>query len=139
MRTTDIKADNIMFSIDDGEVFEDFEQEEIKNPSPRKEADGRIIYESRRLRMPKKMGSPVLCDLGSAVIGGIEHTEDVQPDIYRAPEVILEVPWSYEIDIWNAACVVSAGSTTRNPNGDLLMHVDMGPLSRCTSILWARP
>lgn len=53
-----------------------------------------------------KMAAPVLCDFGSAVAGDMEHTEDVQPDVYRAPEVILEAPWSYEIDVWNAGCMV---------------------------------
>lgn len=57
--------------------------------------------------MPKKLGAPVLSDFGSAVYGDQEHMEDVQPNIYRAPEVILEVPWSYKIDIWNVGCMVS--------------------------------
>lgn len=96
-----------MFSIDDETVFSDFERQELEDPCPRKEVDGRTIYLSRELRMPKQMGPPVLCDFGSAVLGDKEHTEDVQPDIYRAPEVILEVPWGYEIDIWNAGCMVS--------------------------------
>ncbi|KAB5578690.1 serine threonine protein kinase, CMGC group [Coniochaeta sp. 2T2.1] len=68
--------------------------------------DDRTIYPSRELEKPKKVGAPVLCDFGSAVVGDVEHTEDVQPDIYRAPEVILEAPWSYQIDIWNAGCMV---------------------------------
>ncbi|KAL1967093.1 hypothetical protein VTN77DRAFT_3617 [Rasamsonia byssochlamydoides] len=28
------------------------------------------------------------------------------PDIYRAPEVILGMKWSYNVDIWNVAMVV---------------------------------
>ncbi|KAK4447335.1 serine threonine protein kinase [Podospora aff. communis PSN243] len=104
---TDIKADNIMFGIEDDSVFSAFEEQELHEPSARKIVDGdRVIYESRELQMPKKWGPPVLCDFGSAVSGDVEHTEDVQPDIYRAPEVILEAPWSYEIDIWNAGCMV---------------------------------
>ncbi|KAM0744331.1 hypothetical protein ACQRIT_001645 [Beauveria bassiana] len=34
---TDIKADNIMFSIKDSSVFTEFEEEEMNNPCPRKE------------------------------------------------------------------------------------------------------
>ncbi|RKK83764.1 hypothetical protein BFJ69_g2501 [Fusarium oxysporum] len=48
----------------------------------------------------------VLCDFGSAVPGDVEHCEDIQPDIYRAPEVILQAPWSYKVDIWNAGCMI---------------------------------
>ncbi|KAH7025100.1 serine threonine protein kinase, CMGC group [Microdochium trichocladiopsis] len=103
---TDIKADNIMFGIADDSVFETFEQEELLNPSPRKEVDGRIIYTCRQLSMPKRHSDIVLCDFGSAVVGDQEHTEDVQPNVYRAPEVILGAPWSYPIDIWNAGCMV---------------------------------
>lgn len=97
-----------MFGIGDNIVFTEFEEAEMQKPSPRKEdADGRIVYVSRELEMPKEWGAPVLCDFGSAVIGSETHLEDVQPNIYRAPEVILEVPWSYSIDIWNLGCVVS--------------------------------
>lgn len=97
-----------MFGIGDLSVFTAFEEAEIHEPSPRKEeVDGRIIYVSRELVMPKEWGAPVLCDFGSAVLGNEPHTEDVQPNVYRAPEVILEIPWSYSIDIWNVGCVVS--------------------------------
>ncbi|KAL3963516.1 hypothetical protein ACCO45_000520 [Purpureocillium lilacinum] len=102
----DIKADNIMFGIQDDSVFTAFEEEEQLDPSPRKLVGDRAIYLSRQLRMPKDWGAPVLCDFGSAVSGDTEHLEDIQPDIYRAPEVILEAPWSYQVDIWNAGCVI---------------------------------
>ncbi|KAF5604824.1 CMGC SRPK kinase [Fusarium pseudocircinatum] len=94
---TDIKGDNIMFGIYDDSVFTAFEEEELSDPTPRKEVDGRTIYIFRELRKPKDYGAPVLCDFGSAVTGDVEHCEDIQPDIYRAPEVILEAPWSYKI------------------------------------------
>lgn len=95
-----------MFGISDDSVFTDFENNELQNPCPRKELDGRTIYTSRALRMPKDLGAPILCDFGSAVMGDEEHSEDIQPDIYRAPEVILQAPWSYGVDIWNVGCVV---------------------------------
>ncbi|KAJ9195522.1 hypothetical protein DTO021D3_5092 [Paecilomyces variotii] len=103
---TDIKADNIMFGISDDSVFSDFEENELRDPCPRKELDGRTIYVSRKLGMPKKLGAPVLCDFGSAVLGDEKHSEDIQPNIYRAPEVILEVPWTYSVDIWNVGCMI---------------------------------
>lgn len=95
-----------MLGIEDDSVFNDFEKDELENPSPRKEIDGRTIYASRELRTPKEWGAPVLCDFGSAVLGDIEHSEDIQPNIYRAPEVILEAPWTYSVDMWNAGCMV---------------------------------
>jgi serine/threonine-protein kinase SRPK3 len=105
---TDIKPDNIMFSVpDDDLIFQELEQEELRNPSPGKELDGRTIYISSQLGRPTEFGPPVPCDFGSAVLGNIGHTEDIQPNIYRAPEVILEAPWGYSVDIWNVGCMVS--------------------------------
>ncbi|KAL2261956.1 hypothetical protein VTK26DRAFT_2913 [Humicola hyalothermophila] len=49
--------------------------------------------------------SRVLCDFGSVVSGEPANTKDVQPNLYRAPEVLLGVPWSYKIDIWNVGCM----------------------------------
>lgn len=104
---TDISANNLMFEVGDDSVFTDFEQAELTSPSPRKQdADGRTIYVSRELGMPEELGAPVLCDFGSAVLGTETHVEDVQPNVYRAPEVIFEKPWSYSIDIWNVGCMV---------------------------------
>lgn len=96
-----------MLGIADDSVFTHFEESELQTPSSRKELDdGRIIYESRQLRMPKHFAPPVLCDFGSAMSGDVdEHLEDIQPNFYRAPQVILEIPWSYSVDIWNTGCV----------------------------------
>lgn len=106
MACLDLKADNIMFGSEDDTIFEEFEKEEMQNPTPRKEINGRVISVSRQLRFPKALAPPLLCDFGSAVLGDTEHVEDVQPDVYRSPEVILKVPWSYQIDIWNVGCMV---------------------------------
>jgi serine/threonine protein kinase len=127
-----------MFSVEDDSIFSDFEEQELVDPSPRKLVDGRIIYLSRKLRMPKTWGAPFLCDFGSAVTGDIEHTEDVQPDIYRATEVILEAPWSYEVDIWNTGCMVSTRDGYVAVGFEELIRVypglDMGSLRRWSPI-----
>lgn len=102
----DIKADNIMFAITDDAVFQAFEEGELRDPCPRKVVGGRTIYTSQALNIPSDWGAPVLCDLGSAVYGDVEHSEDIQPNIYRAPEMILEAPWTYSVDTWNVGCMV---------------------------------
>lgn len=105
---TDIKADNLVYSLNATDpVLTQFEEEEIKNPSPRKETnDGNFIYLSRHIAMPESLGYPVLCDFGSAVPGDRRNTSDVQPDAYRSPEMIPQIPWPYPIDIWNVGCMV---------------------------------
>lgn len=65
------------------------------------------MYATREFENPDgDVGQPLLCDFGSAVSGDVEHDEDVQPDVYRAPEVCIKAPWSYAIDIWNVGCLV---------------------------------
>ncbi|KAL7651943.1 hypothetical protein ACMYSQ_009270 [Aspergillus niger] len=104
---TDIKADNIMFGIKDDSVFTDIEENELQRPVPRKEVDERTIYMSRELKVPRGIGAPVLCDFGSAMVVNDEYQRVfIQPQIYRAPEVILGVPWTYSADIWNVGCMI---------------------------------
>ncbi|KAJ5638827.1 protein kinase [Penicillium herquei] len=76
---TDIQENNIMLGVEDESILVDFEEAEISNSSPRKVVDGRARF---------------ISTLG-------KRWEDVQPLIYRAPEVILRIPWDEKIDIWN--------------------------------------
>lgn len=105
---TDIKEANILLPADSS-IMTQFEKEELEQPSPMKEVDGGIIYLSREMGIPRAFGAPVLCDFGSAVSldDGSEHREDIQPNFYRSPEVILDIPWTYKVDIWNVGCMVS--------------------------------
>ena len=77
-------------------------------PSPRKEMQGYTVYTFRAFDSPssKNIGEPLLSDFGSAVSGDVEHDEDVQSNLYRAPEVCLKAAWTYSIDIWNVGCLV---------------------------------
>lgn len=97
---SDIKPNHIMFGIAD-DSFSATGRAGAHSSCPRKELDRRIIYVSRELRMPRVWSAPVLCDFGSGVSSGIEHSEDIQPNIYRTPEVIVEVPWTYSVDVWD--------------------------------------
>lgn len=94
----------MLMGIHDASVFAKFEQYEAKNPVPRKELDDRTIFLSRP--MPLTKGLPALSDLSEARFGDSKHTDDVMPDVYRAPEVVLNMPWSYPVDIWSFAMVV---------------------------------
>jgi len=104
---TDIQAKNILMGIDDENVLTEFEETEVRQPSPCKVDRGRIIYISRQLRTRGSVGRPVLCDFGEARIGDGKFAEDIQPFLYRAPEVILRKPWDKKVDIWNLGVLVS--------------------------------
>jgi serine/threonine protein kinase len=111
----DIKATNLMLTISDESMLADFEKAEQDEPSPRKIIDAnRTIYTSRELRKPNEglWGEPVLCDFGQARIGKV-HRGDIQPEIYKAPEVLFEMEWNHKVDIWNVGVMVSTALTSR--------------------------
>ena len=91
--------------------FDDLLDAEERDPSPQKETGDHIIYSSRYTCMSKRgtFGRLILSDFGSARILDRDKPVgkgDIQPDGYRAPEVIFGANWSYSVDIWNVACLV---------------------------------
>jgi hypothetical protein len=95
----------MLLGIHDDSVLAKFEQYEMKNLCPRKELDDRTICLSRP--MPLTKGEPSITDLSDARFGDAKHTHRIMPNVYRAPEVILGLPWSYPVDIWGFGMVVS--------------------------------
>jgi serine/threonine-protein kinase SRPK3 len=61
--------------------------------------DGYLVYASVAMSYKDKLQPPILCDLGSAVIGSEGHTGLIQPLAYRAPEVILKLGWTSSVDV----------------------------------------
>lgn len=105
-----MQASNVHLRIEDDSILKKFEAAELSTPSPRKIDGDRVVYESRGLRWPKKSGRPVLCDFGEARFGKTTYTDDVQPYVYRAPEIILDIPWTYSVDPWNVGVMVSVSN-----------------------------
>ncbi|RMZ19777.1 hypothetical protein D0859_16231, partial [Hortaea werneckii] len=98
-----------MLTIDDESLLPAFEQEEASNSSPRKVIDDtRTVYGSRKLGLPKDAlwGQPVLCEFGEARTGPGPHKGLIQPELYRAPEVLFEMGWDSSADIWNVAVMI---------------------------------
>ena len=112
MITSDIQAKNILLRMD-GFWFADdvcgaFEKQELENPSPRKFVDGRVIHTSRPLvPLIYEYGTPVLSDFGEACFGDYNPMVLIQPSVYRAPEVLLGIPFTPMVDIWNVGVMVS--------------------------------
>ncbi|CAG8213933.1 unnamed protein product [Penicillium olsonii] len=119
---TDLKTDNLMLSLEDSAILSDFATEERNQPSPRKVIDeSRTIYQSRQFRRPTNYGLPILCDFGEARIGKKhESSPFVQPNIYRAPEIIFEMTWGSAVDIWNLGCLVWDLFEGKHLFGDIL-------------------
>ncbi|PTU19731.1 hypothetical protein P175DRAFT_0503248 [Aspergillus ochraceoroseus IBT 24754] len=105
---TDIQAKNIIIASRDDSIFCEWENAEETDPSPRKIDGPRIVYKSRPFHRKKGwrgFGMPLLSDFGEARVGDV-HNGLIQPDIYRAPEVILGMSWTSKVDIWNVGVLV---------------------------------
>lgn len=103
---TDLQSRNMLLGIDNPNVFSVFEEAELKHPAPRKVLSDRVIYKSRRI--PRTRCLPIITDFGEARFGDEDHRgQDIMPDVYRAPEVILKMNWNNKVDIWSIAMVVS--------------------------------
>jgi len=79
----------------------------IGNPQARAKAP-KIVYISTAIEMPDDLGPPVITDFGGAKIGSGPFVGEVMPDLYRAPEIILGIPWDEKIDIWALGLMVAS-------------------------------
>ena len=48
-----------------------------------------------------------LIDFGSATFDDEYHSKVVSTRHYRAPEIILSLPWSFPCDIWSVGCILA--------------------------------
>ncbi|KAL2810492.1 kinase-like protein [Aspergillus granulosus] len=96
---TDVQPNNLLLGMEDESILTKLEEDEISNPSPRKQLPDRTIYATRG--MPVSTGQPALSDLGEARIAESgNQVGPVMPSVYRAPEVMLGMEWDNKIDIW---------------------------------------
>ncbi|QRD86671.1 protein kinase [Aspergillus flavus] len=85
---TDISSANIVMDIEDDTILKDVEQQETEYPSTP------ITTELS--------GHPWLTDFGQMrVVEGRINQDWWMSDLYRAPEVLLQLPWGYPVDIWS--------------------------------------
>ncbi|KAE8353667.1 U4/U6 small nuclear ribonucleo protein PRP4 [Aspergillus coremiiformis] len=85
-------------------IHTDLQLKNLLLPAPEPKAlSSRTIYLSSF--PPTGRGLPLLCDFGEARFGDDEHHEDIMPNPYRAPEVIIRSSWDYKVDIWNVAMI----------------------------------
>ncbi|KAE8354503.1 kinase-like domain-containing protein [Aspergillus coremiiformis] len=110
---TDLKLDNILMTFENENILPTFVQENLSIQYKTNPSTGQVVYRCQNdfgaldWRELKNM-FPKITDFGSAVRldSGEEHTKKIglhpiQPDQYRAPEVILGHGWDFSADIWN--------------------------------------
>ncbi|GKZ56544.1 hypothetical protein AnigIFM49718_001795 [Aspergillus niger] len=99
-----LQLKNLLLPIPDTKTLENLEEREVNDPSPRKILKDRTIYLST-VYNPGGSGLPLISDFGEARFGDVENRDDIMPNMYRAPEVVLKENWNYKVDIWNVAMV----------------------------------
>ncbi|PGH04662.1 CMGC/SRPK protein kinase [Blastomyces parvus] len=138
---TDLQSRNMLLEIDDAEVFSVFEEAELTQPAPRKVIGDRLIYKSRRI--PRTRRLPIITDFGEARFADENHRgQDIMPDVYRAPEVILKMDWDNKVDIWSIAMVfwdLVAGRTLFQARNDEQLLDDTLHLAEMVAILGPPP
>lgn len=103
LNAIDLHSDNLLVAITDTSVLSKVEENEIKTPSARKEVGASTIHVSQYVL--GGAGSLTICDLGQARIGSEQHGR-AMPLPYRAPEVILNMPWGSAVDVWSLGLLV---------------------------------
>ncbi|KAL1851132.1 hypothetical protein Plec18167_001902 [Paecilomyces lecythidis] len=106
---TDLKLENILVSCENPATIKQFAEKQMKRGMQRKiDSTGRAVYLSTGDFGALNIASlrllvPMITDFGHAqrlpaLASGFSA---IQPDQYRAPEVILGCGWTYSADIWN--------------------------------------
>ncbi|KAL4789133.1 protein kinase [Aspergillus venezuelensis] len=112
---TDLKLDNILMSFENDHLLSDFVEK--RQAMEYKTAAGRTIYRCHNDFGPIKAEEvrnfvPKISDFGLATQLDNPSPQDgvtkkqigvypIQPDHYRAPEVLLGCGWDFKADIWN--------------------------------------
>ena len=117
---SDLKLDNILVTLEDPSVIEEFVQRQIQHPMGRKNVGDRIVYKCHNdfgnidgMEVIKKM-YPKITDFGLAQRGDTPgpRIHPIQPNHCKAPEVLLGTGWSYSADIWNFGVMVIASQAS---------------------------
>ncbi|EGC49442.1 protein kinase [Histoplasma capsulatum var. duboisii H88] len=102
---TDILPQNVLMQIEDDTSLKDVEDQESQDPSvpiTRNNGDVTTIVYRSRPTMLELSGHPILTDFGQMrLVEGCVNQDWWMPDLYRAPEVLLQLPWGFPVDIWS--------------------------------------
>ena len=119
----DISPQNVLVEAEDESFFKDIEAQELQNPSTPIMNDGVPVYKSRTTTLFELSGIPILTDFGQMRLAEPRNNDWWMSDLYRAPEVLLKLPWSFAVDIWSVGVMVSKKSGGREPLlTDIIRH-----------------
>lgn len=99
----------MLLKLEDNISLKDIEEQESMNPSLPiiTTASDMPVYESR-VPPSDDGGDPILTDFGQMRFAEeAGNNEWCMPDLYRAPEVLLKLPFSFPINVWSIGIMVS--------------------------------
>ncbi|PNY23331.1 Protein kinase-like domain protein, partial [Tolypocladium capitatum] len=108
----DLKLDNIMVTFEDQSTIRTFVQAQATHPMARKHVGHRTVYRCHNDFGPVTHGLgnmiPQITDFGLAQRGDKAEPliHPIQPNEFRAPEVLLGIGWSYSADMWNFGAMI---------------------------------
>jgi len=101
----DIKPCNIMLTFQNDIQMQEIADHELRSPSARKELVDRVIYESKTdLPGRPRFWPPKLIDFSHSTRVTPEQSSFdylIGSEQYMAPEITIDAPWSYPVDIWS--------------------------------------
>ena len=114
---TDFKLTNIMVTYEDPMLIDEQGQSHLHSrQSWKRSKDGQPVFKSLNIlpafRQPFETyissACPLLADFDHADLQppGMESIQPAQTNHYRAPEILLGMPWSKPIDIWNLGALL---------------------------------
>ncbi|KAJ5953482.1 kinase-like protein [Penicillium verhagenii] len=99
------KTLNVLMEIDDDTSLQAIEDQESQDPSlpiTSTTEDMPIVVYKSRPTMLALSGHPILTDYGQMrLVEGCLNQDWWMSDLYRAPEVLLHLPWGFPADIWS--------------------------------------
>lgn len=107
-RCPDISPMNVLSEMEDEDCLKDIEINERDIPSvPVVDANHHPLYRSTKLPL-ELSGVPILADFGQ-MLPAEKCTGDIwcMPDLYRAPEVLLKLPFGFPADMWSIGVMAS--------------------------------
>lgn len=98
----------MLVSLQNDSIPQRIEGEEAQNPGVSTTVNGYAAYPSRG--QPTSVldlsDDAILTDFGSARLVDAGNKDWWMPDTYRAPEVLLGLPWDHEVDLWSIGVMV---------------------------------
>ena len=94
---TDLKPENILLATSAYQTFT------YNRQIPSSSTQIQRIAKQRRVLLDTDIR---LIDFGSATFHNEHHSSVVSTRHYRAPEIILNLGWSYPCDIWSIGCIL---------------------------------